>query len=255
MTEEPLRSRQRGRAHSLAIPSLIVSLAGLLITGLVSGTNIWLSSLQKDKELEIQKLKNDSDRQTTRGDLIFKNIRLLNSSDLKERQFAIAALVWTLGRIEADNLLASIQQFGPEEAQPTARKARNEIRQAELVHEARAKSWTGKWKHSFAASVGQGTGHMALRADDAGVMSGDFDAGSNVTGQIIRGTLSEDGSILTGTWTNNVAGGQSGRFYFELTGDQTSPRFRGSYSMRDSAPSKNSPNTWSGEKVRSDSGR
>lgn len=248
-------SGEHGSKSSLALPSLILSLAGLLITGVISGTNLWVSSLQKEKELEIQRLKNDADRQTSRGELIFKNIRLLNSVDPKEQKFALAALVWTLGRDEADRLLASIQQFGPADVQPTARTARGEIQQADLAREAKVRSWTGKWKHTFTSTLGQFSGEMTLRVSDAGVVSGDYEVRNNtIKGQIYAAKLSEDGTILTGTWKNNASGGQNGRFYFEIVSDGKPPRFSGSYSMYDSTPQKGSSNIWSGEKIVNDSG-
>jgi len=67
----------------------------LLITGIISGTNIYVTSLQKDKELEIQHLKNNSDQKLGRGQLIFTNIKQLNSADPNEKKLAISALIWT----------------------------------------------------------------------------------------------------------------------------------------------------------------
>jgi hypothetical protein len=227
-------------------------LAGLLITGIVSGTTLWVTSLQKDKELEIQRLKNDSELHTTRGELIFKNIHLLTSADSDEKQFAVAAMVWTLGRDEADRLLASIQQFGPTEVQSFVKSARGEIQTANLTRDARLKDWAGRWLHTFTSTTfGSYSGEMVLQVGDAGIVSGTFQAkNKTITGSLYEGTLSEDGTLLTGRWRNSAGKGQEGRFFFELSSDGKASHFAGSYSMYDTPVQKGSSNTWSGVKIK-----
>ena len=111
----------------LVTPAFILSVTSVLITGIVSGVTIYTTSEQKQREIEIQELKNEADRKTSRGELVFKNIGLLNSKDSNEQKLAVAALVYTLGQVEAQKLLTTVQTVGPDAVRNVVKNARSEI--------------------------------------------------------------------------------------------------------------------------------
>jgi hypothetical protein len=232
----------------LTAPTFILSVTSLLITGIISGVNIYDTNVQKQKELEIQTLKYKSDTQISRGELVFKNITLLNSQNPKEQKLAVAALVWTLGKDDAGKLLESVQTFGPNDVQSLARDARNEISNAEIQRKTNISLWQGKWRFRFAGSKSTTlTGGLHFEFDQDGRGRGDFSIDSSpVQGKIQTAELSDDGTIMKGTWSNSAK--QSGQFYFQLSAGGSPPEFSGMYSMDAARPASGSANTWSGTK-------
>ncbi len=228
----------------------------MLISGIISFTQIyttWLQndqelkiqSLQKQKELEIQHLKNEADAKLGRGQLIFANIERLNSPDADAKKLAISALIWTLGNNEADKLFSFIQQYGSASIQNVAASARTDIQKAKLVSEARIIAWNGNWTHAFTSDLGRFEGLMKISVDDSGLASGEFNANDKTVIGSLKGSLSDDGKILVGTWRNTK---QNGRFYFELLNIEDAIGFRGNYSMSEAQPEKGASLTWTGKK-------
>jgi hypothetical protein len=234
---------------NLTKPTFMLSVTSVLITGIISGVSIYNTNVQKQKELEIQKLKNESDRQTSRGELIFKNITLLNSQNLKEQKLAVATLIWTLGQEEAEKLLQSVEMFGSNDVKDAARNARNEISNAPLQRSKNINLWQGKWRFSFAGSSSTTrTGDLLFEVDRDGKVRGEFSIDSNppVQGKIPTAELSDDGTIMRGTWSNSAK--ERGQFYFQLNTSGSRAEFSGMYSMGTAGPVSGSPNTWTGTK-------
>lgn len=224
------------RAQAATRDSLaVLSVAGVLITAIISATNIYTTFIQRDKELEIQSKKNSSDQKIAHGQMILANIKQLNSDQPNERELAVAAIVWTLGQDEADKLFSSVEQFGPSEVQDVAQSARATI--------ANAKAWEGNWKHSFSGSRGTFHGNMTLRSQEVGAIVGEYEIHGSVKG-VVSGTLTEDGRVLNGRWER---AGQRGRFFFEI--DQDKRSFHGKYSMLEGDPRSQSGQDWTGTKL------
>lgn len=220
----------------LALPAFILSVVGVVITSIVSCTNIQISSL-----------KNDTDRKISRANLVLSNIDHLNSGDEKKRAMAISAIAMALEKEERDTVLGDIEKIGTPEVRQSVEEVRQRIQQAELQRQANFNAWAGVWTHTF---TGQGdyTGGMTLRVNSDGEVDGEYDAnGKSVTGTI-KGRLSEDAATLTGTWDNKK---QQGSFYFVIGRDeseQNNPKliFRGDYALFGNILSKDKQVRWTG---------
>jgi hypothetical protein len=221
----------------LTTPAFILSIASVVMTAIISGVSI-----------HIQNLKNDSDKQTSRGELIFKNIALLNSQNPGERQLAVAALIWTLGEGEALKVLATVQTVGSDDVKKVADAARDQIFNLNLQRSKNINLWPGKWHFSFAGKSRAWTGDLRFERDRDGTLKGEFSTTDPpLNGKITAVELSDDGTILNGTWSNS--NNESGQLYFQLNPGGSSPQFSGRYSMGTVRPAPGSANAWSGTKA------
>ena len=157
----------------LVTPAFILSVASVLITAIIGGVNVYTTHVQKRSELRAQELKNQTDLTTSRGELVFKNISLLNSQKPGEQKLAVAALIFTLGESEAEKLLASVQMFGPNDAQNLAMTAREDISIARSQRSINSKLWQGKWRFSFAGKTTM-TGDLDFEFDPDGTARENF---------------------------------------------------------------------------------
>jgi hypothetical protein len=229
---------------SLVNPSVVLSAAGVIITAIISLTNIYTTSVQKNKELQLQELKNESDQRFSRGQMILANIKQLNSPDENEKKLVVATLIWTLGPKEAEKLFSSIQQFGPSEAQPAAQSARAQIQDAKIEIQERVRAWSGKWKHTLDGRRGVLGGDMTIRSTSSGELMGEYiTEGGRLTGKI-SGLLSEDGRLLTGNWHNSAR--QRGIFHLTLAEDGQA--YQGTYVISEGS-SRGRSGSWQGKRA------
>jgi len=107
--------------------------------------------------------------------------------------------------------------------------------------------------HTFTSSSDDFAGKIVLRSTESGVV-GEFDVKDKSIKGLVEGTLSDDASILSGTWKNSAGSSQRGNFFFHLNKDNNTWAFRGNYSTfkepftLGALSNKGSGNTWTGTK-------
>jgi hypothetical protein len=104
--------------------------------------------------------------------------------------------------------------------------------------------WLGKWTFSQQTASGESGGTMSIQQIGSSRIKGTC-LDDQIGQSTFEGSLSEDGSVLTGTWENKTTG-QTGHLRLELSED--SMEFSGNFSVGNQ-PIDNSKNWWKGQRI------
>jgi len=231
----------------------VLSLAATIIAAIVSygqyksTEKVEFAKMTIQKTIEKSKLNLELARAShltkiEMGDFIFQKLELLRDPD--KNGMATAMLRFTLEEKEFQDLLTYIAEYGDKLARPIV-KDMLEATDKRLLENS---LWEGVWRHRFVGTSGKAyEGQMRLKVSLEGTVGGTFTFGGSESFGRIDGRLSEDGTILNGTWEN--IRGQNGRILFTIKKGGEELSFYGLYSMFKTTIDHNSSNKWSGEKT------